>query len=251
MENSHGIPWWPRGQDSALPPWWPRFNTSSRKEDPASAKAPRQQQQRRAAGIMLSAQSGMLPPAARSPTPPLHTPPLIHAAWGFSWWGRGEKRIQIGKEIKLALSGGDMNIFVEILQEWLGLMWELSRILGQKVTGQKSTVSVLPKARPLCTPLSRCSVSESCPTPCDLTDSSTPGLPVLHYFPEFAWTYVHWVSDAIQPSHPLSSPSPPALNLSQHQGLFQWVGSSHQVAKVLKLQLQRQSFQWTFRVGFL
>ena len=73
MENSHGIPWWPRGQDSALPPWWPRFNTSSRKEDPASAKAPRQQQ-RRAAGIMLSAQSGMLPPAARRPhTTPAHT----------------------------------------------------------------------------------------------------------------------------------------------------------------------------------
>jgi len=66
---------------------------------------------------------------------------------------------------------------------------------------------------------------------------NTPGFPVLHYLPKFAQTHVHWVSDAIQPSHPLSSPSPPALNLSQHQGLFQWVSSSHQVAKVLDLSI--------------
>ena len=64
-------------------------------------------------------------------------------------------------------------------------------------------------------------------------------LPVLHHFPDFAQTYVHWVNNAIQPSHPLSPPCPPALNLSQHQGLFQWVDSSHQVAKVLEFQLQR------------
>ena len=67
----------------------------------------------------------------------------------------------------------------------------------------------------------------------------------------FYLTHVHWVSDAIQPSHPLSSPSPPALNLSQHQGFFQWVSSSHQVAKVLEFQLQHQSFQWIFRTDFL
>ena len=73
-------------------------------------------------------------------------------------------------------------------------------------------------------------------------------LPCPSLSPEFAQTHVHWVSDAIQPFHPLSPPSPPALNLSQHQGLFQWVGSSHQVAKVLELQLQHQSFQWIFRV---
>ena len=66
--------------------------------------------------------------------------------------------------------------------------------------------------------------------------------------PEFTQTHVHWVSDAIQPSHPLSPPSPPALNLSQHQGLFWWVGSSHQVAQVLEL--QHQSFQWIFRVEY-
>ena len=81
-------------------------------------------------------------------------------------------------------------------------------------------------------------------------DCSTPGLPVRHQLPEFSQTHVHWVGDAIQPSHPLSSPSPPALNLSQHQGLFQWVSSSHQVTKGLELQLQHQSFQWTFRTAF-
>ena len=78
-----------------------------------------------------------------------------------------------------------------------------------------------------------------------------PGFPVLHYLPEFAQTYIHWVSDAIQPSPSLSPPSPPAFNLSQHQGLFQWVGSSHQVAKVLELQLQYQSFQRIFGIDFL
>ena len=81
--------------------------------------------------------------------------------------------------------------------------------------------------------------------------NSMPGFPVLHCLPEVAQTHVHWLSDVIQPSYPLSSPSPRALNLSQHQGLFKWVSSSHQVAKVLELQLQHQSFQWIFRVDFL
>ena len=72
---------------------------------------------------------------------------------------------------------------------------------------------------------------------CDPMDRSTPGLPVHHQLPEFTQTHVHWVGDAIQPSHPLSSPSPPAPNPSQHQGLFQWVNSSHEVAKVLEFQL--------------
>ena len=96
-----------------------------------------------------------------------------------------------------------------------------------------------------------CSVSQLCPTLCHPMDCNTPGFSVLHYLPEFAQIYVHWVSDAIQPSHPLSSPCPLALNLSQHQGLFQWVGSSHQVAKILTFQLQHQSFQWIFRIDFL
>ena len=76
------------------------------------------------------------------------------------------------------------------------------------------------------------------------------GFPVLHYLPEFTQTHVHWVSDAIQPSHSLSPSSTPDLNLSQLQGLFLWVSSSHQVAKVLELQFQHQSFQWIFRVDF-
>ena len=82
------------------------------------------------------------------------------------------------------------------------------------------------------------SVTQSCPTLCDPMNRSTPGLPVHHQLPEFTQTHVHRVGDAIQPSHPLSSPSPPAPNPSQHQGLFQWVSSSHQVAKVLEFQIQ-------------
>ena len=93
-----------------------------------------------------------------------------------------------------------------------------------------------------------CSVTKLCPALCDPMDCSTPAFRSLHYLPEFAQTHVHWVSDAIQPSHPLLSPSPLALNLSQHQDLFWWVSSLHQVAKVLELQLQHQSFQWIFRV---
>ena len=96
-----------------------------------------------------------------------------------------------------------------------------------------------------------CSVAQLCPTLCSSKGCSTPGFPVLHYLLEFAQTHVQWVGDAIHPSHPLSSPSPPAFNLSQHQGLFQCIGSLHQVAKVLELQLQHQSFQWLFRVDFL
>ena len=95
------------------------------------------------------------------------------------------------------------------------------------------------------------SVAQSCPTFCDPMNHSTPCLPVHCQLPESTQTHVHWVSDAIQPSHPLSCPSPPAPNLSQHQGLFQWDSSSHQVAKVLECQLQHQSFQWIFRTDFL
>ena len=81
--------------------------------------------------------------------------------------------------------------------------------------------------------------------------TATPGLPVHHKLPEFTQTHAHRVGDAIQPSHPLSSPSPPALNPSQHQGLSQWVSSSHEVAEVLEFQLQHQSFQWTPRTDLL
>ena len=96
------------------------------------------------------------------------------------------------------------------------------------------------------------SVAQSCPILCDLMNCSTPDLPVHHQLPEFTQTHVHRVSDAIQPSYPLSSLSPPALNLSQHQDLFKWISSSHQVAKVLEFQLQHhQSFQWTHRTDCL
>ena len=81
------------------------------------------------------------------------------------------------------------------------------------------------------------SVAQSCPNLCDPTNRSMPGLPVHHQFPEFIQTHVHWVGDAIQPSHPLSSPSPPASDPSQHQSPFQWVNFSHEVAKVLEFQL--------------
>ena len=95
------------------------------------------------------------------------------------------------------------------------------------------------------------SVSQLCPTLCNLMNRSTPGLPVYHQLPKFTQTHAHWVGDAIQPSHLLSPPSPPAPNPSQHQGLFQWVNSSHQVAKILEFQLQHQSFQWTPRTDLL
>ena len=89
------------------------------------------------------------------------------------------------------------------------------------------------------------SVAQSGTTLCDPRNRSTPGFPVHHQLPESTQTHGHWVGDAIQPCHPLLSPSPPTLNLSQHQGLFKWVSSSHQVSKLLEFQLQYQSFQWT------
>ena len=93
-------------------------------------------------------------------------------------------------------------------------------------------------------------VSRSCPTLCNPMGCNIPGLPVPHQL-QFTQTHAHWVGDAIQPSHSLSSPSPPAFNISQHQGLFKWVSSLHQVAKVLEFQLQHQSLQWIFRIDFL
>ena len=87
------------------------------------------------------------------------------------------------------------------------------------------------------------SVAQSCPSLCDPMNRSMPGLPVHHQLPEFTETHVHRVNDAIQPSHPLASPSPPAPNPSQHQSLFKWVNSSHEVAKVLEFRLQHRSFK--------
>ena len=95
------------------------------------------------------------------------------------------------------------------------------------------------------------SVAQLCPTLCDPMDCSMPGFPVHQQLPELAQTHVHQVDDDIQSFHPLSSPSPPAFHLSHQHGLFQWVSSSHRVAKVLEFQLQHQSFQWFFRTDFL
>ena len=95
------------------------------------------------------------------------------------------------------------------------------------------------------------SVTQSCLTLCDPMDCSTPGPPVHHQLMKFTQIHVHPASDAIQPSYPLLSPSPPASNLSQNQGLFQWVKSLHEVAKVLEFQRQHQSFQRTPRTDLL
>ena len=105
---------------------------------------------------------------------------------------------------------------------------------------------------PVCSrvPKAFSSVIQLCLTLWDPMDCSMPGFPVYHQFPEPTQTHLHYISDAIQPSHPLLSPSPPSFNLSQHQGLFQGVNSSHQVAKVLEFQLQHQSFRWIFRPDF-
>ena len=95
------------------------------------------------------------------------------------------------------------------------------------------------------------SVAQSCPTLFHPMDCSTPGFLAHHQLSEFTQTHVHWVGDAIQPSHPLSSPSPLAPSPFQHHGLFRWVSCSHQVAKVFQFQLQHQAFRWTPRTDLL
>ena len=95
------------------------------------------------------------------------------------------------------------------------------------------------------------SVTQLCPTLCNPMNRSMSGLSDHYQLPEFIQTHFHWIDDAIQPSHSLPSPSPPALNLSQHQGLCKWVSSSHQVAKILEFQLQHQCFQWTLSTDLL
>ena len=95
------------------------------------------------------------------------------------------------------------------------------------------------------------SVPQSWLTLCDPMDCSMPGLPVQQQLPDFTQTHIHWAGEAIQSSHPLSSPSSLTFNLSQHQGLFKWVSFLHQVAKVSEFQLQHQSSQWIFRTDFL
>ena len=137
-----------------------------------------------------------------------------------------------GQSIGISASVLPMNI-----QDWFPLGWtgwiSLNKARHRFKFGQSKT--------PLTNTWQLSSVTLPCPTLCDPMNCSTPGLPVHHQLLEFTQTHVHWVSDANQSSHPLSSPSPPALSFSQHQSLFKWVSSSHQVAKVLEFQLQHQS----------
>ena len=136
--------------------------------------------------------------------------------------------------------------------------YEMGGMRGDNVTVEKphkyyleQVVKINTTSDKSCWSVQFSSVAQSCLTLCDPMDCSTPGLPVHHQLPELAQTHVHRVSNTIQPSHPLSSPSPPAFNLSQHQGLLQWVSSSYHMAKVLEFQLQHQSFQWIFWTDFL
>ena len=124
-----------------------------------------------------------------------------------------------------------------------------NRLLAARVRrlGERKWVKVVKRYKRLV----QFSLVAQCLTPWDPMNRSMPGLPDHHQFLEFTQTHAHWVTDAIQQSHPLSSVSPPAVNLSQPQGLFKWVSSLHQVAKVLEFQLQHQSFPWIFRTDFL
>ena len=123
------------------------------------------------------------------------------------------------------------------------------RIVNSAMVNLMKTFSLMRETLPMSDQIR--SVAQSCPTLCDPMNRSTPGLPVHQQLPEFTETHVHPVGDAIQPSHPLSSPSPPAPNPSQHHSLFQWVNSSHEVAKVLEFQFQHHSFQRNPRADLL
>ena len=169
------------------------------------------------------------------------------------------------KEIQPVYPKGDQSwVFTEglmlklKLQHFGHLMWRVDSLEKTLMLGGIGWLDLLVVQRTLKILLQHqlssvqfSSVAQSCPTLYDPMNRSTPGLPVHHQLPEFTQTHVHWVSDAIQPSHPLSSPSPPAPNTPLHQGLFQWVNSSHEVAKVLEFQLQHQSFQRTPRTDLL
>ena len=124
----------------------------------------------------------------------------------------------------------------------LGFKSSSSLITGLELLPLHHTATQWPVSKSRVSSVQVSSVVQSRPL-CDPTDCSTPGSPVHHQLPEPTQTHAHRISDAIQPAHPLPSPSPPAFNPSQHQGLFHGVSSSHQVVKVLEFQLQHQSFQ--------
>ena len=150
-------------------------------------------------------------------------------------------------------------MLIVTFSEWYDCCYLVTK-LSDKITDdliffilflKKIFKSFLDQLLSLIPPVQLSSVSQLCLTLWDPMNCSMPGLPVHHQLPESAQTHVCWVSGAIQPSHPPLSPSPLAFNLSEHQGLFKWVSSLHQVAKALEFQLQHQSFRWIFRVDFL
>ena len=172
---------------------------------------------------------------------PLYFPVVFHLAkWGHVVWYDQWKWMMglITATSGLAHTIALIIFHVEIL--WCWCSWKQRNWDG---------IAWCKKPGSLSSPLQFSSVAQLYLTVCDPVNHSTPGLPIHHH--EFTQTHVHWVGDTIQPSHPLSSPSPPALNPSQHQTLCKWVSSLHQVAKVLEFQLQHQSFQWTPRTDLL
>ena len=164
----------------------------------------------------------------------------------------GPARLQ--KKTQILVSGFICNCRMSTLADW-SMDWLICSCI------QEGKHQVFARSESIATEvwsvnqhLGVCSVQfspQSCPALCDSMDCSKPVFPVHHQLPELTQTHVHRVGDVIQPSHPLLSPSPPAFNLSQHQGLFEWVGSLQQVAKILEFQLQHQSFQWIFRIDSL
>ena len=174
--------------------------------------------------------------------------PCCHGTWGWVWGNilLGEKNIS---EIVFFPSKSlvmPMNIKYVLICQSL-IIWNF--VL--RIHKYNSTLDEYLGAVPSPSSVQFSSVTQSYPTPCNPMNGSTLGLPVHHQLPEVTQTHAHRIGDAIQPPHPLSSSSPPAPNPSQHQGLFQWVNSSHEVAKVLELQPQHQSLQWTPRTDLL
>ena len=161
-------------------------------------------------------------------------------AWRIPWTEESGGQQSMGSQ-RVGYNWETNTFHFSTKQIWGWSLWEfIFWKMRQGIPTGISHVQLLP-AQSLQLWLQFSSVAQSCPTLCDPMSCSTPGLPVQHQLPEFTQTHIHRVSDDIQPSHPLSSPSPPAPNLSQHQSLFQWISSSHEVAKVLEFQLQHHS----------
>ena len=163
-----------------------------------------------------------------------------HTPWLQNLSQRYSNQNSLGTGIRLAKEINRIKLRVHSIVSWFPIKCAKTILLGENSLFNKwwqdNWISTC-KDMNLDHSVQFSSVAQSCPTLCDPMNHSTPGLPVHHHLPEFTQTHVHRVGDAIQPSHPLSSPSPPAPNPSQHQSLFQWINSLHEVAKVLEFQL--------------